>query len=33
MGKCKADVREPLFELGLETKKQVRKVLKDLKLI
>ena len=33
MGKCKADVREPLFELSLETKKQVRKVLKDLKLI
>ena len=33
MGKCKADVREPLFELSLETKKQVRKVLKDLNLI
>ena len=33
MEKCKADVREPLFELSLETKKQVRKVLKDLKLI
>ena len=33
MGKCKADVREPLYELSLETKKQVRKVLKDLKLI
>ena len=33
MGKCKADVREPLFELSSETKKQVRKVLKDLNLI
>jgi 4-hydroxy-tetrahydrodipicolinate synthase len=33
MGKCKADVREPLYELSSETKKQVRKVLKDLNLI
>ena len=33
MGKCKADVREPLNDLSPETKKQVRKVLKDLKFI
>ena len=33
MGKCKADVREPLTDLSPETKKQVRKVLKDLNFI
>ena len=33
MGKCKVDVREPLTDLSPETKKQVRKVLKDLKFI
>ena len=33
MGKCKADVREPLNDLSPETKKQVRKVLKDLNFI
>ena len=33
MGKCKADVREPLTDLSPETKKKVRKVLKDLKFI
>ena len=33
MGKCKTDVREPLTDLSPETKKQVRKVLKDLKFI
>ena len=33
MGKCKADVREPLTDLSAETKKQVRKVLKDLNFI
>ena len=29
MGKCKADVREPLYELSTDTKKQVRKIIKD----
>ena len=33
MGKCKADVREPLYELSSETKKQVRKIIKDLNFI
>ena len=33
MGRCKADVREPLTDLSPETKKQVRKVLKDLNFI
>ena len=33
MGMCKADVREPLTDLSPETKKQVRKVLKDLNFI
>jgi len=33
MGKCKTDVREPLTDLSPETKKQVRRVLKDLKFI
>ena len=33
MGKCKADIREPLFELSPETKKQVRKTIKDLNFI
>ena len=33
MGKCKADVREPLTDLSPETKKQIRKVLKDLNFI
>ena len=33
MRKCKADVREPLTDLSPETKKQVRKVLKDLNFI
>ena len=33
MGKYRADVREPLTDLSPETKKQVRKVLKDLNFI
>ena len=33
MGKCKADIREPLYELSPETKKQVRKTIKDLNFI
>ena len=33
MGKCKADIREPLYELSSETKKQVRKTIKDLNFI
>ena len=33
MGKCKSDIREPLTDLSPETKKQVRKVLKDLNFI
>ncbi len=33
MGKCKADVREPLYELSTDTKKQVRKIIKDLNFI
>jgi 4-hydroxy-tetrahydrodipicolinate synthase len=33
MGKCKADIGEPLTDLSPETKKQVRKVLKDLNFI
>ena len=33
MGKCKADVREPLPDLSPETKKQARNVLKDLHFI
>ena len=33
MGKCKTDVREPLTDLSPETKKQIRKVLKDLNFI
>ena len=33
MGKCKADVREPLYELSSDTKKQVRKIIKDLNFI
>ena len=33
MGKCKADIREPLYELSSETKKQVRKIIKDLNFI
>ena len=30
MGKCKADVREPLYELSSDTKKQVRKIRAEL---
>ncbi len=33
MGKCKADIREPLYELSPETKKQVRETIKDLNFI
>ena len=33
MGKCKADIREPLYELSPETKKQVKKTIKDLNFI
>ena len=33
MGKCKADIREPLYELSPDTKKQVRKTIKDLNFI
>jgi len=33
MGKCKADVREPLYELSTDTKKQLRKIIKDLNFI
>ena len=33
MGKCKAEIREPLYELNPETKKQVRKTIKDLNFI
>ena len=33
MGKCKAEIREPLYELSPETKKQVRKTIKDLNFI
>ena len=33
MGKCKADVREPLYELSSDTKKQVRKIIKVLNFI
>jgi len=33
MGKCKATVREPLYELSSDTKKQVRKIIKDLNFI
>ena len=33
MGKCKADIREPLYKLSPETKKQVRKTIKDLNFI
>ena len=33
MGKCKPDIREPLFELSADTKKQIRKTIKDLNFI
>ena len=33
MGKCNAEVREPLFELNSNTKKQIKKIIKDLKFI
>ena len=33
MGKCKAEVREPLYELSSQTKKQVRRIIKDLNFI
>ncbi len=33
MGKCSAEVREPLFELNSNTKKQIKKIIKDLNFI